>query len=423
MTSTSTSVLTDQTGIVQWQRVKRFNAPIWTVLIGTLLARTTYFMAWPFLVFLLYQKFGASPLEIGFMLASTAVVGSITGIYSGYLSDKFGRKWIILTGCLIASLSYSGIGLAEEIWQFFVLILLCGLMRPMIEAPTKAVISDNLEDHKDRELALNLRYFMVNVGGAVGPLLGMTIALGHPQPMFLITGAAYLLFGVAFWYCFLRCPEQKEHLEEQVTQFSKIFQVIISDRIFTKLLIANILMMFVYGQYDSSIPQMIVRSGVEGAAALVGGLTLVNTCTIITLQFPLLQLLQRVPLYTRTQIGMAMLALAQLGFMLVPADWPVGLLIACFFLSIAEAIAWPTLSVQIDMLAPAHLRGSYFGASMFYSMGFAFAPIIGGLVLQTLGSVELFILCFVTCMVMMFLYLLASREHRQRALAEIQSSS
>lgn len=40
-------------------------------------------------------------------------------------------------------------------------------MRPMIEAPAKAVIGDNLSDVKDRELALNIRYFVLNLGGAI----------------------------------------------------------------------------------------------------------------------------------------------------------------------------------------------------------------------------------------------------------------
>ncbi len=32
------------------ERVKRFNFSVWTVLTGTLIARTSFFMAWPFLI-------------------------------------------------------------------------------------------------------------------------------------------------------------------------------------------------------------------------------------------------------------------------------------------------------------------------------------------------------------------------------------
>lgn len=106
------------------------------------------FMAWPFLVVFLYQDYHATATEVGAMLATSALVGSLTGLYSGYLSDKFGRKWVMVSGTLIATFAYTGIGLSNQIWQFFIMIVLTGLMRPMIEAPGKAVIGDNLPDEK-----------------------------------------------------------------------------------------------------------------------------------------------------------------------------------------------------------------------------------------------------------------------------------
>lgn len=109
--------------LFQWERVGRFNFPVWTVLIGTLFARTSFFMAWPFLVVFLYQDYHATATEVGAMLATSALVGSLTGLYSGYLSDKFGRKWVMVSGTLIATFAYTGIGLSNQIWQFFIMIV------------------------------------------------------------------------------------------------------------------------------------------------------------------------------------------------------------------------------------------------------------------------------------------------------------
>ena len=98
--------------LFQWERVKRFNFSVWTVLIGVLIARTSYFMAWPFLIVFLYQDYGTSAIEVGSMLAASALIGSVAGLYSGYLSDKFGRKWLMSAGCIIAFFAYNGIALA-----------------------------------------------------------------------------------------------------------------------------------------------------------------------------------------------------------------------------------------------------------------------------------------------------------------------
>ncbi|MEZ9417657.1 MFS transporter, partial [Vibrio sp. 10N.286.49.E1] len=95
---------------------------------GTLLARTSYFMAWPFLIVFLYEDYGASAIEVGMMLATSAVVGAGAGLYSGYISDKLGRKWVMVLGSWVAAIAYSGICIANEIWQFYVLIMMTGLM-------------------------------------------------------------------------------------------------------------------------------------------------------------------------------------------------------------------------------------------------------------------------------------------------------
>ena len=396
--------------LFEWQRIQRFNFSVWTVLAGTLFARTSFFMAWPFLIVFLYQDYGATAVEVGTMLASSAVVGAITGLYSGYLSDKFGRKWVMVAGALIASLAYTGIGVANQIWHFYVLVILAGLMRPMIEAPAKAVLGDNLSNLKDRELAMNVRYFLLNLGGAIGPLIGITLGLAHPQVLFIATGITYLIY--ALWL--LMAIERKGHHVKPdpslLPNFGRTLRVIGKDSIFVKMMIANFIMMFVYAQMESSIPQVIVRSSVSDAAQLVASLVLVNTLTIIIFQFPTLKWLEHVPLFVRTRIGMVLMMLAQVGFLLTPSDWPYGWYIAGFVLSMGEVIAFPTLNVQIDRMAPAHLRGSYFGAAALYSLGFAIAPLIGGVVIESLNPNWLFGVCIGLCLVMIWLYWLAEHQ-------------
>lgn len=393
--------------LFQWERIRRFNLPVWTVFVGVLIARTSYFMAWPFLIVFLYEDYGASAIEVGSMLALSAVTGSATGLYSGYLSDKFGRKWIMVAGCIIAFFAYTGIGLASEVWHFYVLILMAGFMRPLIDGPAKAVIGDSLDDLKDRELALNIRYFLLNIGAAVGPLIGVTLALANPQMLFIITGVTHLLYSGWILFGIERKSSYTKPDRSQLPNFRQTLKVISRDRIFVLLMVANLLLMFVYAQLESSVPQVIVRSGIEDAAKLIALLMMVNALTIVLFQFPVLKLMEKLPLFTRTRIGMMAIAIGQLAFIFTPSQSALGWGVACFIVSIGEVITFPTLNVQIDRLAPAHLRGSYFGATALYSLGFALGPALGGAMVEWFGAQWLFGLCFAVSLTMIWLYWIA----------------
>lgn len=398
-----------EASLFQWQRVRRFNFSVWTVLIGVLIARTSYFMAWPFLIVFLYQDYNASAIEVGSMLAASALLGSITGLYSGYLSDKFGRKWLMAIGCLIAFFAYTGIGLASELWHFYGLILLTGLMHPLIDGPAKAVIGDSLSDAKDRELALNTRYFLLNIGAALGPLMGVTLALAHPQNLFIATGVTHLIYCAWVLFGIERKGTQSKVDRSSLPNFRQTVRVISSDKVFILLLLANLLLMFVYAQLESSVPQVIVRSGIEDAATLIATLMFVNASTVVLLQFPVLKLMEHLPLFSRTRIGMVLIGLGQLVFIFTPTQSALGWGIACFIVSVGEVITFPTLNVQIDRLAPAHLRGSYFGAAALCALGFAIGPALGGVMIEWFGPQWLFGLCFIISLIMIRLYWVA--EH------------
>ncbi|MDO4250941.1 MAG: MFS transporter, partial [Moraxella sp.] len=177
-------------------RLRRFNRTVWMVLFGTLLVRTSYFMSWPFLIILLNTTLDVSPFWVATMLGVSAATAALTGWYIGYLSDKWGKKPIMMLGCLLAVACYGGLVAAFAFWHYFVIMALLGLVRAMVEVVARAILCDALDDAKDRELALNLRYFIINIGGAIGPLFGLWIGLALADLLFMMTAAAYLMYCI-----------------------------------------------------------------------------------------------------------------------------------------------------------------------------------------------------------------------------------
>lgn len=76
------------------------------------------------------------------------------------------------------------------------------------------------------------------------------------------------------------------------------------------------------------------------------------------------------------------------------------------------------MSVQIDRLAPAHLKGSYFGAASLYSAGFALGPLVGGWLLSINAKASLFVICLlcVGCIIVIYNFAQSFVERRQEEL-------
>ena len=73
-------------------------------------------------------------------------------------------------------------------------------------------------------------------------------------------------------------------------------------------------------------------------------------------------------------------------------------------MSLGEAILFPSMSVHVDRIAPDPLRGAYFGATVLYDLGFAAAPIGGGIILDYYGGSWLFLYCALIALVVFALY-------------------
>jgi MFS family permease len=151
-------------------------------------------------------------------------------------------------------------------------------------------------------------------------------------------------------------------------------------------LLANFLAMVAYAQQESTLVQYLNLKGHDIVLGLFTALILTNTLTIILFQFPLLRLLRGVDLYARAYAGLALFAAGFVTYALLPIHNYLGWIAATWILSMGEAILFPTLNLQVDRIAPSHLKGSYFGASALSGLGFSLGPLMGGFLLQYVGG-------------------------------------
>ncbi len=147
-----------------------------------------------FLVFYGRTAFGLSlPGLIGLwvVLHISKAAFSIPG---GFLSDKFGRRPVIIAGWLVYALVYFGMAFVTEAWQFWALIVVYGSYYGMTEGAEKALVADFVPS-EHRGTAYGVYHTAVGLAALPASLVfGVVWKAIGPGPAFSI--GAYLA-GVA----------------------------------------------------------------------------------------------------------------------------------------------------------------------------------------------------------------------------------
>ncbi|WP_227317125.1 MFS transporter [Cedecea davisae] len=369
------------------QTLKTFPSTVIALLFFTLVIRFSYFMAWPFMTVIMTRNYHLSPVSVGIAMTSSALLAVGLGMYGGQLSDKLGRRGILSLGCALSFVGYALLGLAGGMTLFIIGLMIVGVCFAWVEPPIRALMSDLLGDRRRRALALQIRYYLVNVAAVTGPLVGIAFGLTSQKSTFVITAVSYLPLLV---YTLLYIPAGK--LINDKTQATPtirlrdIMLIIARDKLFVAALMCSILCAVVFVHYESVVPLYLLTLDAEAAVKLITLILVSNACTVLIAQLFLVRFLARVSLPNRILLGGAIFALSQLLFWSVRAPDALLWVGVTIVFSIGEAILMPNLNILLDQLAPDEHRGAYLGASTLSTLGIALGPLIGGVMLTLTGA-------------------------------------
>lgn len=381
---------------------------IWLILIGTFLTSATYWMTWPFLTIILNQQYQLSPSLIGAVLSISVIFSTLAGIYLGNLSDRIGRSKMMVIGIGVSATSYLLLAFASNLMVYYLAIGLVSLARALVDPLSKAIFGDMTENSEDRAAALHVRYFVVNLGAACGPLIGVYLGLAAQQSTFSITAISFLVYLFLLYPLLEKSPQTiADSSNHKKTTFFNSLKILINDRAFVILMVMNIFLWIVFVQFESTIALYFSILNVPDLAEIVSLMIFTNTATVILLQFPLLKLMKKLNVSYRIYLSIMILGLSQLIFAFAPAQSYLWFIIGTIIFSIAEVILIPNLNIIIDQMARNDLRGSYFAASFLYRIGCG--AYIGGLLLQETGGTGLFLGMFFICLIAAGLYFYSSK--------------
>lgn len=408
---------------------RNYHPVVWLLVVGTIFTRIASTMTMPFLALYLSRNTNMSLTLIGL----TVGIGSLTGMFGGFiggiLSDKFGRKKIMMISLYAGVLVFAGFGMAHQVWMFPVLNAINGIVRVFFEPISQAMIGDVTPPEK-RARAFGLRYLAINIGATGGPLLGALLGMSASGIGFWITSAVNLVYALVLGvYLRETLPGLKASplknssestreikgplLKKQPYSWREVSGVLLRDRSLLLFILAGIVANFGYSQINSTLP-VYLREILPGSGDLVySSLNALNALQVVLIQIPFSYWMERRSPLFNCVLGSIGFGVGYILFGLSSVWWMFGL--SMMVLTVGEVLNFPSGSQVLDRLAGEELRGTYFGASSFRNLGMFLGPSVGLWLLPKIGGTWVFISIGVAVILSSYLYVIGDRIWQSRS--------
>jgi MFS transporter, DHA1 family, tetracycline resistance protein len=148
------------------------------------------------------EELGATPTEAGFLVASFSLAQLVCSPITGKLSDRIGRKPVLIASLVGTAVGSLLTGLAGSLWLLFLARILDGASGASVSVAQAAVT--DVAPPSERARLLGLLGAAFGVGFALGPAIGGVAALvDHRLPFFVAAAIA----GVNALVAVKRLPE------------------------------------------------------------------------------------------------------------------------------------------------------------------------------------------------------------------------
>lgn len=150
------------------------------------------------------ERFDAGPATIGLLVASFSLAQFLFAPLWGRVSDRVGRKPVLIVSLVGTAVGSLLTGIAGSLWLLFAARILDGISGASVSVAQAAVTDLAPADQRPRLLGLLGAAF--GLGFVAGPAIGALAALGGPHVPFLVAAALAAVNAVA---AIFRLPETR----------------------------------------------------------------------------------------------------------------------------------------------------------------------------------------------------------------------
>ena len=379
----------------------------WLIWTGTLVNRLGGFVI-PFLTLYLTSQRQIPVSQAALMVSLFGAGSFISQLSGGELTDRLGRRPVMLMSFFITPIFMVALGLARDLVLISISTFIVGFFTDLYRPAVGAAIAD-LVPPEARTRAYGYNYWAINLGAAIAPVLAGLIAGYNYLILFVADAATTAVFGLIVLFGIRETRPAEAH-EASHAPLSERFSQLKRAPI---LLIFSLLTLFlgmVYTQGYVGLPLDMQSHGLGpekyGTAIAVNGLL------IILMTIPVSNMAAKWPRFETVAVAAFLLGLGFGSTALASTFSLFAVSIAIWTLGeIAATSVSPTI---IADLSPVELRGLYqgiFGAA--WGLAYFLGPLVGGWVYEHLGGDALWIGCLVICIFVAFGYYALSAPARR----------
>ena len=361
-----------------------FDRRVWLLLFAMVAFRFGHGLYFPFSSIYFHNVVGIPLSLVGVGLALFAGSGVLSGLIAGPLTDRYGRKPMMLVALAGSATSFLGFGLVDTLPGYLAVSVIHGLVGwSMFEAARNAMVAD-VTSAGARSRAYGLVRVGGNVGWALGPMVaGVAAAAGGPgvyPKLFVGTAVLTAVVGAALALTVRESLPGRREVTSEAGGGRRLREAF-GDGPFVALLVVGVLLYYVFTQDWQALP-VYAKNFVGVTDAQIGFFLGANGLMVILFQLPVSYLIDRGSKVVALLAGAALFAASSATLLLTNSYLGILLAFVVFF-TFAEMVLEVAGASLAAELAPVSLRGTYlglFGACFGAACGVS--PIVGGALLQ-----------------------------------------
>ena len=354
----------------------------WIIVITLFIDSLGSTLLFPFFALYITQKFEVGMTEAGVLLGMSSLFGLIGSVIGGALTDKFGRRQLILFGLVFSALSSLLFGLVGDVKMLFFLVIIVGLLSRISNPANDAMLADILPEDRRQE-AFGITRVAFNYAWIVGTALGGLIASRSFLALFVADAVLSLIVAIILYRVL---PETKPVLLTEVKKSESFlvtisgYRIVLQDLAYMGFTFAGMIVLLVYQQQYGALA-VYLRDVHHIGSKSYGIMLSVTGLEVVLFQIWISRTIRKFPPFLIMMLGALffMIGFSMIGFVQGFEFFLLAVVIA----TVGEMVMFPTNKALAVSFAPAEMRGRYMAI---YDLGWTIPATLGpaaaGLVLD-----------------------------------------